>query len=160
MIFHAHRAALLVAGIVACAALAHADSSLVKPAPTPPPHAGPTVAAAQGFCGEPSGKADELFQRYSTNAGMKQVYKSSEYIAYADDEKNPTVMYTFTTKAHAAHPAAVCRKPERQGDSLVIKMAVVCDGEATACSKLKNDFNVMTAKMQAEVNNQISAQKK
>ena len=39
-------------------------------------------------------------------------------------------------------------------------MSVVCDGKADDCDKLRNDFNVMTAKMQAEVDQQIAAQKK
>ncbi|MGQ0456949.1 MAG: hypothetical protein ACT4OU_07795 [Hyphomicrobium sp.] len=153
----------------ACAALAltalavapaFAADDIVKPAPTPPPAAGPTVAAAQAFCGEATGKADELFQKYSTSSSLKEVYKSADYIAYADDQKSPTVMYTFTIKGHAAHPAAVCRKIEKIGDSAVIKMEVICDGESEACLKLKNDFNVLLARMQTEVEQKIAAEKK
>jgi len=137
-----------------------ANDPVVKLAPTPMPKAGPTVTAAEAFCGDPTGKAQELIDRYSAKAGLKQVYKSDQYIAYSDDEKNSTVMYTFTVKGHSAYPAAVCRKPVQQGDNLIITMSVVCDGEKEACATLKNDFNVMTAKMQAEVDQQISAQKK
>ena len=64
-------------------------------------------------------------------------------------------MYTFTTKGHPAHPAAVCRRMVKEGESLLVKMEVVCDGEKEACDKLRNDFNVMNAKMQAEVDNKI-----
>jgi hypothetical protein len=139
---------------------AFADEPLVKLSPTPMPAAGPTVAAAQEFCGEPTGKAEELIERYASRPGLKEVYKSDQYVAYSDDDKNSSVMYTFTAKGHPAYPAAVCRKPVQEGDNLVIKMAVVCDGETEACNKLRNDFNVMTAKMQAEVDQQIAAQKK
>ncbi len=148
---------LAFAAAVAFAAPASAADDIVKPAPTPPPSAGPTLAAAQAFCGETVATADELFTRYSTKEGLKQTYKSDQYIAFSDDEKNPTVMYTFTVKGHEAHPAAVCRKIIKDGDSAVIKMQVICDGEKDACTKLTNDFNVMTAKMQAEVDNQIKA---
>lgn len=148
-----------MAGVTCCAAAASADDSLVKPAATPAPIAGPTVAAAQGFCGEPTAKAEELYARYSNQTGLKQVYKSSDYVAYSDDDKNSTVMYTFTVKGQPAHPAAVCRKAVRDGDNLVLKMDVVCDGAADACSKLKNDFNVMTAKMQAQVDQDLAAKK-
>ena len=48
----------------------------------------------------------------------------------------------------------------KKGDNLVITMSVVCDGKKDECAKLQNDFNVMTAKMQAEVNQQIADQKK
>ncbi len=148
---------LVSAAILAilCSAPALAADDIVKPAPTPPPSAGPTVAAAQGFCGDKIAKADELITRYSTMQGLKETYKSVDYVAYADDEKSPTVMYTFTTKGHPAHPAAVCRKMTKEGDTLLLKMEVVCDGEKEACDKLRNDFNVMNAKMQTEVDNKI-----
>jgi hypothetical protein len=134
-----------------------ADENFVKPAATPMPAAGPTVVAAQQFCGDPTGKAEELITRYSTQAGLKQTYKSVDYVAYSDDEKNPTVVYTFTTKGHAAHPAIVCRKQVKDGDSLVLKMEIVCEGGKEACDKLRNDFNVINAQMQTEVDNQIKA---
>jgi hypothetical protein len=107
------------------------------------------------FCGAPTGKAADLIQRYTTDPALKRVYKSTNYIAYSDDEKQSTVMYTFTTKDNPAYPAAVCRKPERVGGNLVIKMSIVCDGKAEACTDLKNQFNVMTARMQTEVNQKI-----
>lgn len=69
-------------------------------------------------------------------------------------------MYTFTTPGHPAHPAAVCRKPMKDGDKLIIKMVVVCDGEKDACAKLRNDFNVMTAKMQVEADQMMARDKK
>ena len=148
------------AALLALTIPALADDPVVKLAPTPMPAAGPTVTAAQAFCGDPSAKAEELIERYSTKPGLKRVYKSDQYVAYSDDDKNSSVMYTFTVKGHPAHPAAVCRKPVQQGDNLVITMSVVCDGEKEACAKLQNDFNVMTAKMQAEVDQKIGAQKK
>ncbi len=126
--------------------------------PTAP--AGPTVAAAQAFCGEPSGKADELAARYATAKGLKEIYKSNQYLAYSDDEKSPTRVYTFTVKGHPAHPAAVCRQIVKEGDAVTVKMVVVCDGEAGKCADLQNDFNVMTAKMQVEADQRMAADKK
>ncbi len=146
--------------VLASASPSFADDAIVKIAPTPMPAAGPTVAAAQQFCGEATGTAEELIQRYSTNPALKQVYKSDQYVAYSDSETASTVMYTFTVKGHPAFPAAVCRRPVQEGDNLVIKMSVVCDGAADACTKLKNDFNVMTAKMQAQADSELAAKKK
>lgn len=150
----------ITVAVLAFALPALAGEPIVKLAPTPMPNAGPTVSAAQAFCGDPSGSAEELIQRYSTKPGLKQVYKSDDYVAYSDDDKNSSVMYTFTEKANPAHPAAVCRKPVQKGDNLVITMSVVCDGKKDACAKLQNDFNVMTAEMQAHVDQQIADQKK
>jgi len=150
----------ILAALLAGALPAFADEPLVKLAPTPMPAAGPTVDAAQAFCGDPTGKAAELIERYTSRVGLKEVHKSDQYVAYSDDDKNSSVMYTFTAKGHPAYPAAVCRKPVQDGPNLIIKMAIVCDGEAEACNKLRNDFNVMMAKMQAEVDQQIAAQKK
>lgn len=138
---------------------AWAADPIVKPAPTPAPNAGPTIAAANAFCGDKTDKAEALIARYSADSSLQQVYSSSDYVAYGDDKANPTVMYTFTTKGHVAHPAAVCRKIVTDDKVVTIKMEVVCDGDAEACVKLRNDFNVMTAKMQAAVDQKISAGK-
>lgn len=151
------RAALFAAAALFCSAAARAEDVIVKPEPTPAPAAGPTVAAAQAFCGDPLAKADDLFARYSTAANLKEVHKSSEYVAYSDSDKAATVMYTFTVKGQAAHPAAVCRKLVKEGDAMTIKMDIVCNGNADACKKLANDFNVMTAQMQAEVDSKIKS---
>lgn len=148
-------AALTLTAAFAFALPVLAVDDIVKPAPTPMPSAGPTVAAAQQFCGEPAAKADELITRYSTAKNLKETYKSIDYVAYSDDEKMPTVVYTFTTKGHPAHPAAVCRKQSKEGENIVLRMEIVCDGSKDACDKLRNDFNVMNAKMQAEVDNKI-----
>ncbi len=153
------RSLIFAAGLFA-ASSAFADDAIVKLPATPAPSAGPTMTAAQVFCGDAPGKAEDLISRYSSQANLKKVYESDQYFAYSDDPKNPTVMYTFTTKRNAAHPAAVCRKVERQGDNLAITMKVVCDGDKEACAKLENDFNVMNAQMQAQVDQQIAAQKK
>lgn len=153
-------AAPVALAVYLSAGMAVAEDAIVKLAPTPAPKVGPTMAAAEEFCGDPLGKAEELIQRYSTKPELKQVYSSDQYVAYSDDDKKSSVMYTFTAKGNPAYPAAVCRKPVREGENLTIKMSVVCDGEAEACAKLRNDFNVMTAKMQAEVDQQIAAEKK
>ncbi|MEQ1653823.1 MAG: hypothetical protein ABL897_15175 [Hyphomicrobium sp.] len=148
----------LVLAFIAAAAFSSstfAADDIVKPAPTPMPAAGPTVVAAQQFCGEPAAKADELFTRYSTAKGLSETYKSVDYVAYSDDAKAPTRVYTFTNKGHPAHPAAVCRKQGKEGDAIVLRMEIVCDGTKDACDTLRNDFNVMNAKMQAAVDNQI-----
>jgi hypothetical protein len=149
-------AAMLVLGTTS----ARAVEDVVKPAATPAPTAGPTKAAAELFCGDAPDKAEALIQRYSSKEGLKEVYKSTDFIAYGDDPKNATVMYTFTKAGHAAHPTAVCRKLVQEGDAMIVKMHIVCEGKDDACGKLRNDFNVMTARMQADVDQKIAAEKK
>lgn len=136
---------------------AKAEETLVAPAPTPAPSAGPTINAAHGFCGEPAASAKDLIARYSTASNLKEVYKSKQYVAYSDNDKDPSLMYTFTLEGQPAHPAAVCRRVVKDGEQVTIKMDVVCDGEAESCTKLENDFNVMTARMQAEVDAKIKS---
>ncbi len=147
------RASLLA--LAAFALPAFAADDIVKPAATPAPSAGPTVAAAQMFCGDPAAKADELMTRYSTDTKLIEIYKSVDYVAYADNKDSPTVMYTFTTKGHPAYPAAVCRKQSKEGDNIVLKMEIVCDGAKESCDALRNDFNMMNAKMQAAIDQKI-----
>lgn len=154
------RLSLLAAVLALSPGAASAADTIVKPVPSPMPATGPTVAAAEEFCGDPSDRAEVLIQRYAAKPDLKEVYKSTDYVAYSDDAKNSSIMYTFTTPGHPAHPAAVCRKPMKDGDKLIIKMVVVCDGEKDACAKLRNDFNVMTAKMQVEADQMMARDKK
>lgn len=152
----AFRACIFVAAAcIALVAPANAADDLVKPAATPAPAAGPTVAAATQFCGDTVAKADELFTRYSTDKKLTETYRSADYVAFSDSKEAPTVMYTFTNQGHPAHPAAVCRKQSKEGDNIVMRMEIVCDGKKDDCDKLRNDFNVMNAKMQVEVDNKI-----
>lgn len=151
------RVRTLVAALILTAAPACAEESAVAPAPTPAPSAGPTRAAAEGFCGEATAAAKDLIARLSSDAKLKQVYKSGQYLAYADSDKDPTVMYTLTTDSNPAHPAAVCRRIVKEGESAVIKMNIVCDGNAEECRKLTNEFTVMTAQMQQEVEKKINS---
>ncbi len=144
-----------VASIAVLCSAALAVEDIVKPEATPAPAAGPTIAAAEAFCGDPTGKADELAKLYMGKAGLKQVDKSTEFLTYADDEKNPTVMYNFTTDKSPAHPSAVCRKFVKDGDQVGLKYNVVCGAAEQACAKLTNDFNVMIARMQAAVEGKI-----
>lgn len=141
-----------------CAVLtapAVATENVVTPAATPMPTAGPTVAAAKQFCGDTIATADELITRYSSDKKLIETYKSVDYIAYADSKEAPTVMYTFTIKGHPAFPTAVCRKQSKEGDNIVLRMEIVCDAAKEACDALRNDFNVMNAKMQAAVDTKI-----
>ena len=153
MPFKPFLAAVATIAVLCSAALAVED--IVKPEATPAPAAGPTIAAAEAFCGDPTGKADELAKLYMGKAGLKQVDKSTEFLTYADDEKNPTVMYNFTTEKSPAHPSAVCRKFVKDGDQVGLKYNVVCGAAEQACAKLTNDFNVMIARMQAAVEGKI-----
>jgi len=136
-----------------------AEESVVKPAPTPAPATGPTKNAAEGFCGDAIGTVAELKSRYTTKEGIKEVDKSPDFTTYSDDPKNSTVMYNFTNETAPAHPAAVCRKLVKDGDNMVLKFQVVCEGGPNACEKLRNDFNVLIARMQAQVDQQINAAK-
>lgn len=133
----------------------NAEENVPKRAAPTQPKAGPTMAAAQQFCGDVADKAEVLIDRYSKSADFKKVYESADYIAYADDEKAPTVMYTFTTSKNAAYPAAVCRRSVKEGENIVLKMEIVCDGKAEACGKLSKDFTNMNAVMQAEVDSKM-----
>ncbi len=146
-------AAAVAAALVSTSAFAAEEA--VKPEATPPPAAGPTIAKAEAFCGDPTGKADELANLYMAKAGLKQVDKSAEFLTYADDEKNPTVMYNFTTDKSPAHPSAVCRKFVKDGEQMTLKYNVVCGAEQNACAKLANDFNVLIARMQTSIDGQI-----
>lgn len=136
-----------------------AEEPIVKHEPTPAPSSGPTLAAAEGFCGEPTAKADELAKRYMGQEGLQKIDDGSkQYLTYTDDPKNASVMYNFSTEDNPAHPVAVCRKLVREGEQITLKYNVVCGGSEDACAKATSDFNVLIARMQAQVNQQVGGQ--
>lgn len=149
--------AFATVAVVAAPAVSRAEEPVVKHAETPAPNAGPTKAAAEGFCGDPSGSADDLMKRYAESGSLKQVDKSEQYLTYSDDPKNATVMYNFSTDKNPAHPIAVCRKLVKEGEQMTLKYNVVCGGAADACAKATSDFNTLIARMQVEVDNQVKA---
>ena len=148
---------LATAAVFAAPAVSRAEDPVVKHAETPAPNAGPTKAAAEGFCGDPTGTAEELMKRYAELANLKQVDKSEQYLTYSDDPKNATVMYNFSTDKNPAHPIAVCRKLVKEGEQMTLKYNVVCGGAADACAKAASDFNTLIARMQVEVDSKVKA---
>ncbi len=117
-----------------------------------------TVAGhAASFCGSETAAPDALLQTVKGMAGAKEIHRDREFVAY--QEPSSQAVYTFTVEGHAAHPAAVCRKPVQKGDQLEIEMAIVCKGPDAKCATLEQDFKLLNAKMQADINNQIQARK-
>lgn len=115
------------------------------------------TATASAFCGSETGAPDALLARVKTMAGIKEIHRDREFVAYQDPATS--AVFTFTEAGHPAHPAAVCRKPVQKGDQLEIEMAVVCKGPEAKCAGLESDFKLLNAKMQADINNQIQARK-
>ena len=110
-------------------------------------------AAETDFCGRPSGEPAELEAEISKAAGVKEIHRGPEYVAF-QDEKTEAV-FTFTQAAQGpAHPAAVCRLPVRDGDNLILKMTIVCRGAIDACQSLESDFKLLNAQMEAAIRNE------
>ncbi len=114
--------------------------------------------ADTSFCGDATGTPEALLERVKAMPGIKEVHRNKEYAAYQDPVAQ--TMYTFTLPAQSAHPAVVCRKPIQKSDSLELQMAIVCKGSEKHCTQLEGDFKLLNAKMQADINNQIQANKK
>ena len=84
----------------------------------------------------------------------KEVFRGPEYIAYQDATE---AVYTFSLAAQGpAHPAAICRKPVRDGDSMILQMVIVCKGESESCQRLESDFKLLNAQMEAAIRNEAA----
>jgi hypothetical protein len=115
--------------------------------------AAPAVRAGDEFCGRPSGKADELLATISKAEGVKEIHRGPEYLAFQDGASQ--TVFTFTQAAQGpAHPTAVCRRPVKDGDNLILQMVIVCNGETEACQRLESDFKLLNAKMEAAIRNE------
>jgi len=113
-----------------------------------------TAAWAAGeFCGRDSGEPAGLEAAISKAAGVKEIYRGLEYVAYQDSATE--AVFTFSLPAQGpAHPTAVCRKPVRDGDSITLQMVIVCKGETESCQRVESDFKLLNAKMVAAIRNQ------
>lgn len=106
-----------------------------------------TAAAQQPkqLCGTASGTVAELVERVTKTEALPEVFRGGDYFAHEDKARE--TVWSFTTAKQPAHPAAVCRRPVRQGDDLVLDMGIVCEGGADACDKLTKDFEYLNYQM-------------
>lgn len=115
--------------------------------------AAPLAAADETFCGRPSGEPAALQAAIAGAQGVKEIHRGPEYVAYQDEATQ--AVFTFSQAAQGpAHPAAVCRKPVKEGDNLTLQMVVVCKGEGQACQRLESDFKLLNAQMEAVIRNE------
>lgn len=115
----------------------------------------PAIAAAgTEFCGRASGEPAALEAEISKASGFKEIHRGPEYIAYQEEATD--AVFTFTQAAQGpAHPAAICRRPVKDGDSLTLQMVIVCRGETGACQSLESDFKLLNAQMEAAIRNEV-----
>jgi hypothetical protein len=114
------------------------------------------LAADDTFCGRPLADAVGLRGVIAKAEGVKEIYRGAEYVAY--EEAATQAVYTFSEPAQGqAHPAAVCRKPVKEGDSLILQMKIVCGGSTEACQALESDFKLLNARMEADIRNKAAS---
>ena len=112
-------------------------------------------AAAADFCGRTTGEPDALQAEISKAAGVKEIFRGPEYIAFQDEASQ--AVFTFTQVAQGgAHPTAVCRKPVKEGDSITLQMVIICKGDTDSCQRLEGDFKLLNAKMEAAIRNEAA----
>ena len=99
--------------------------------------------------------AHVLQEAAAKDPALKEIYRGAEYIAY--QETGAEAVYTFSQAAQGlAHPAAICRKPVKDGDNMIIQMVIVCRGETSSCQALESDFKLLNAQMEAEIRNKAA----
>ena len=119
------------------------------------PGAAPAAAADIDFCGRSTGEPAALQEAISKAAGIKEIHRGPEYIAYQED--GTEAVFTFSLPAQGgAHPAAICRRPVKDGDNLTLQMVIVCKGETWACQALESDFKLLNAQIEAAVRNEAA----
>lgn len=119
------------------------------------PAAVPSDPALTGMCGKPTGKVADIQKRVTETEKLAETNHNDIYVTYQDPSDLTT--YTFTKEGHTAHPAVLCRKPEKQGETMVLHMDVVCEGENQPCLKFRKDFERFNADMQAEIEKKAAA---
>jgi len=109
-----------------------------------------TAQPAADFCGRPIGEPAALEEALAKADGVKKVYDGPEYYAFQDAKSE--AMFTFTRPAQGpSHPAAVCRKPVKDGEHLKLQMEIVCRGTSKGCAALEAEFRKLNAQMEAHI---------
>lgn len=90
-----------------------------------------------------------LQSELTSTGKLPEVFRDDQYVALQD--KSTWAMWTFTLPSHPAHPAVVCRRPVREGESITLDMVVNCKGESKACAQLDQDFRALNARMAQEM---------
>jgi hypothetical protein len=108
---------------------------------------------ATAFCGRATGEPAAIQAAIVADKAFKEIHRGPEYIAYQDSTSQ--AVFTFSQGAQGpAHPAAICRKPVKDGDSMVLQMVIVCKGESAGCQRLESDFKLLNAQMEAAIRNE------
>lgn len=100
-------------------------------------------------CARANTDPEKLQSELSGTDKLPEVFRDDKYVALQD--KSTWAMWTFTLPTHPAHPAVVCRRPVREGDSITLDMVVNCNGTPKACAQLDQDFRALNARMAQEM---------
>ena len=117
------------------------------------PRAGAQPAASGGdLCGEPKAEPQALYERLAKDSRLREMRRSEHFVALENGQDG--TLWSFTLPAHPAHPAAVCRRVMERRGVVDIPTAIVCRGPEGECTKLKNDFDALNARMIQELHKQ------
>lgn len=108
------------------------------------------AAAEPSSCERANSDPVELQTAIAERDKLPEVFRDDNYVAFQD--KETWAMWTFTLPTHPAHPAVVCRRPVREGDSITLDMVINCQGDEKSCAQLDQDFRALNAKMAREMN--------
>lgn len=91
--------------------------------------------------------ADEGDIGYPSVTAAKQALLARDDIKMSTENgwltvEDPVAMtlWTFTPESDPAHPAAIKRSVIQDGERIVIRMDIRCEGDETACDALENHF--------------------
>ena len=76
------------------------------------------------------------------------------------ESPSPALPKRHNLLAEVAKAREAAGKLVKEGDQTVLKFQVVCEANEAACAKLNNDFNVLIARMQTEIDSRIKSGQK
>jgi hypothetical protein len=99
-------------------------------------------------CGLSAPALDRLADVLVETGGVREAAGDEQFLAFESLDR--TRIWTFTRKAHAAHPSVACRTLADGPEGLDVSMEFACAGRRPACEGLFREFLDLNAQMRAK----------
>jgi hypothetical protein len=113
-------------------------------------------ASANPICGIEFESASQVQEQVELKKQLPGNTSDPMYVTYYDGGEN--VSWAFTTTAHAAHPAVICRRMEQKDGKFEIAMEIRCNATKLVCDELYESFvrlnKITTKRMNAQQQSQ------
>ncbi len=108
-----------------------------------------SASTSAEICGRRADSLDALLAEIRADPTLELIAANHQYLAFHTAKAGPVLWgWAFTTAAHPAHPAVVCRKfSEAKNRKWYVTMRIRCGASKSDCDRLAADFVELNEQM-------------